>query len=225
MFYPVSPVDPATAQKMAQEYRRELVSAGYARAEVSSELVVVAPSTADVRLNVNAGERIRVADVKIDGDDGTGREALQALKARWLRRPAYSHAAVQTDIARVQSEYVKRGFVDAVVRLDHTNIIDNKAFITLAVRPGRRFAVQEDLCKCLHKERRAAEASGVVDFSARASVDESGALLATTHRGRSFTIRRIEFEGNHKFSDASIRRNLLLNEAGAARPAVASQKP
>jgi hypothetical protein len=113
---------------------------------------------------------------------------------------------------------VKRGYVDAVVRLDHTRIIDNRAFITFAVRPGRRFSVQEDLCRCIHTEREEAQKSGVIDFSARASVDESGALIATTHWGRSFTIRRIDFEGNRKFSDASIRRNLLLNEAEVLDP-------
>ena len=207
-------VDAATAQKIAQEYRRELEAAGYGHAEVTPELVVVAPSTADVRLKVDAGDRLRVGAVLLDGDhDEIGRKALQALRSRWMRPAGYSDAALQSDLARVQSEYVKRGFVDAVVRLDHTKIVDNRAFVTLAVRPGRRFSAQEDLCKCLHNERRLAERLGVVDFSARASVDESGALIATTERGRSFTIRRIDFEGNRKFSDASIRRNLLLNEA------------
>lgn len=207
-------ITPSRARGMAQEYRRQLISAGYTKAEVRPELAVVASSTADVRLHVNAGDRVRVRRVRVEGDlEDIGKGALQSLKPRWLRSPAYSTASVDADLARVQSAYVARGYADATVRLDHTETVGGKAVVTMAVRPGRRFAMQKDLCECLHRDREAAESMGVVDFSARASVDDTGVLTATAHPGRSYTVGRIEFEGNRKFSDASIRRNLLLNEA------------
>ena len=65
----------------------------------------------------------------------------------------------------------------------------------------------------MHKDRKEAEALGVVDFSARASIDEFGVFTATATPGRSYMISRIDFKGNRRFSDSSIRRNLLLNEA------------
>ena len=49
-------VTPARAQSMANEYRRGLVSAGYPDAVVTSELVVVGPSLADVKIHVTAGK-------------------------------------------------------------------------------------------------------------------------------------------------------------------------
>lgn len=207
-------IDPARARAIAEEYKRQLVAAGHPDAEVRPQLAMVAPSVANLRLHITAGDRVRVKRVHIEGDtDNLGRSVLQAIKPRYLRSPAYSTAAIEADMARIRSAYIARGHVDAAVRLDRTQVREGRAEVIIAVRPGRKFAVQDDLCNCLHAERKLAEAAGVIDFSARATVDQSGVLTATPSPGRSYTIGRIDFAGHRKFSDAAIRRNLLLNEA------------
>lgn len=212
------PIHAARARAIGWEYQRQLRTAGWIYAEVTPELVVTGPSVADVRLHVSAGARVRVGNVQIDGDPGFGRKALRELKRRWLRSPTYSTAAVEGDVARVQSALVARGYVDAVVRLDHTEVVGGKADISLLVQAGKRYPVRGDLCECLAEERRDAEKRGVIDFSARASIDAAGMLTAHSSGGRSYVVRRIEFTGNRRFSDASIRRNLLIQEAELLDP-------
>jgi surface antigen-like variable number repeat protein len=83
------------------------------------------------------------------------------------------------------------------------------------------FASRE-LCACLFAARRDAEKRGVIDFSVTLAVnrvDEGEAsepeadLTATVDEGRSYTVGRIEFVGREKFSEAVIRKNLLLSES------------
>ncbi|MCU1273619.1 MAG: outer membrane protein/protective antigen OMA87-like protein, partial [Bryobacterales bacterium] len=78
-----------------------------------------------------------------------------------------------------------------------------------------------DLCTCLFTARREANRRGVLDFDVRLDIrrtaDSPGAmpaadLTAGVEEGQPYRIRRIEFTGNHRYGDATVRRNLLLNE-------------
>jgi hypothetical protein len=64
------------------------------------------------------------------------------------------------------------------------------------------------LCGCLFRQRRDAERKGIVDFSA--SLDESG--VPEVQLGKPFTVGRISFFGHKRYSDSTVRRNLLLDE-------------
>jgi hypothetical protein len=73
------------------------------------------------------------------------------------------------------------------------------------------------LCSCLLNARRAAERSGVLDFSASLNIERVGDpatadLSAAIKAGPSYRAGRIEFIGNHRYTDAAIRRNFSLDE-------------
>lgn len=72
----------------------------------------------------------------------------------------------------------------------------------------------DDLCRCLFDLRREAEQAGILDFSVSLAVTpvetsdplaKQVDLFATISRGQPYRIRRIEFEGNKRFSDSTIR--------------------
>jgi outer membrane protein insertion porin family len=93
---------------------------------------------------------------------------------------------------------------------------------SILTKPAGEVFASKDLCACLFKARREAEKRGVIDFSVRLAVnriDEGDGtepeadLTATVDEGRQFTVGRIEFVGREKFSEAVLRRNLLLNES------------
>ena len=56
------------------------------------------------------------------------------------------------------------------------------------------------------------DAEPVVRHYIRPVENEDVDLAATTERGRQYRVGRIDFIGNHRYSDATLRRNLLLDE-------------
>ena len=100
--------------------------------------------------------------------------------------------------------------------------VARKGAKSILMKPASEVFASKDLCACLFAARRDAEKRGVIDFSVRLSVnriDEGDGtepeadLTATVDEGRSYTVGRIEFIGREKFSEAVLRRNLLLNES------------
>ena len=83
-----------------------------------------------------------------------------------------------------------------------------------------------ELCSCLRQAQQEAEKEGRVDFSVRAEVwladgpsagkpvaaDQWVALRARIETGSPYTVGRIEFRGNHNYSDSTLRRLVVLNE-------------
>ncbi len=84
-----------------------------------------------------------------------------------------------------------------------------------------------DLCAALFAERRDAESRGIIDFSAQLNVQRTddgpeenptATLRAEVDRGQPYRIRRIDFAGNKHYTDAFVRRNLLLDEGDLLDP-------
>jgi outer membrane protein insertion porin family len=82
-----------------------------------------------------------------------------------------------------------------------------------------------EACNALLAERRKAERAGVIDFSARIEVRELedgptaaadgrkwADLTATVDRGPVYRIGRIEFRGNRRVADTTVRRAFLMDE-------------
>ena len=79
-----------------------------------------------------------------------------------------------------------------------------------------------DLCSCLFTARHDAERRGILDFSAKLNVERAGAeapgtspvadLTASVIEGRPYRVGRITFTGNRRYADATVRRNLVLDE-------------
>jgi len=162
----------------------------------------------------------------------------------WRMFPAYNPDAVDADLNRLRSLYISKGYFDANVRFDSAAIRGNSAIVTLDVQSGLQYRVREwtvtgapvptapvhpaggllragDLCSCLFAARRDAERRGILDFSAKLSMQPAGAVPGTSPvadltagvvEGRPYRVGRITFSGNRRHTDAAIRRNLLLDE-------------
>jgi hypothetical protein len=134
----------------------------------------------------------------------------------WRLLPAYSAEAVDGDLARLRSLYLSQGYFEAKLRLDSTEIQGRNASIVIRIESGPRYPGATrpcDLCAGLLRERREAERRGILDFSATVAPRPDGRDLTTTiQRGSVYRVGRIEFSGNHHYSDATLRRNFLLEE-------------
>lgn len=159
----------------------------------------------------------------------------------WHIRPPYNPELLQSEIGNLRSFYYRHGFFDAAVRLGSIETGDNKARVGFTIQSGPRYIVRDfrlaganglreipiqrdgsfpvkNICRALFEERREAQTAGVLDFGATIEVRpalerrDEASLIATIQRGRPYEVGRIEFRGNKTFSDAAIRRAMLLDE-------------
>ncbi len=241
-----TPIDEARAHAIAGQARDELQARGFRDPVVESKLVPFVGKQVDLRLMVDAGGRVRARAIEFVGDPGLDpqelRGALHALRVKrvtppipglwggWRMFPAYSSEALQSDLARLQSLYLARGYLDASVRVDDVAIRKNEASISIRVEAGSRYRVRSaaigddpvdatspgDLCPSLLAAQREAEQQGILDFSvtldARQTADSAVDLETMVDRGRPYRVRRIDFIGNHRYRDAMLRSTLLLEE-------------
>ncbi|HLG96235.1 MAG TPA: POTRA domain-containing protein [Bryobacteraceae bacterium] len=245
-----TPMDRARAHEAARRTQEELRAEGFQNAEVNYKLTPFMGRQVDLTLTVDPGQRVRVKQLNFEGDVALNPKdlthALQALRSHrvmppipgiwsgWRLLPAYSPEAVESDLGRVQSLYLSKGYLDVNLRLDDIHVSHGDANITVHVEAGQRYRVAAasidgvaadvntpgDLCPSLFSARRAAEKQGIADFSVR--LDATGAdaayaapsvdLAALIDRGRPFRIGRIDFSGRQHYSDAVVRRNMLLVE-------------
>jgi hypothetical protein len=215
-------LDRRRAQAVALEARKQLAAQGYSDAQVTPELVPVATGKADLHLIITPGGRIRVKNIQFAGDSALDSaelpQALQALRIRhilgWPLWPAYSTEAVDADLARLRSLYLSKGYFDANVRLENTEIHGKEAQVSIRVEAGPLYQLKQrpcDLCASLFRARREAENRGVLDFSATVTL-RGAHLTPTIERGSVYRVGRIEFSGNRHYSDATLRRNFLIEE-------------
>ena len=206
-----TPIDLLHAHEIALGAQRQLNQQGYQNARVQYELKPAPLSQADLRLQVDIGDDIKVKAVHFDGD-AAARGDLRALRARrmlfWRWLPAYNQEAVDADIARIRSSYLAKGFLDAEVRPGPVEIHGKDAEVTIVTEPGEAHAIDSYLCSSLLGQRREAQGRGILDFQARLERDRGVAV----ELGRPYRVGRIEFTGNHHYQDATIRRNFLLEE-------------
>ena len=227
-----TPLDHDQAQRIALEARKQLRAEGYPNAQVEPEIARLDRNQADLRLRIESGDRLRVKRVEFEGEPGLDprelRGALRALRVRrvlgWRLLPVYSAEAVDADLARIRSLYFLKGYFDASVRLEQTEIQGKETQLTFRIASGPLYQVRNsplgaDLCSCLLAARRDAEREGILDFNATLNVESvedaprSTADLTTRFdHGESYRVGRIQFVGNHHYSDATLRRNLQLEE-------------
>jgi outer membrane protein insertion porin family len=253
-------VSPLRAHEIAHEAQKRLTSEGYLGARVDSSLLPVSRHAADVQLTVRAGKPVDVRAVEFAGQTGLDAKELgnvlrdlritrmlpgiHGVWDGWRIFPAYNRDAVDTDLNRLRSLYMSKGYFDANVRFDGATIHDNSAIVTVDVQSGPQYRVREwtvtgtrvpmapvhpsdgvlragNLCSCLFTAHRDAERRGVLDFSAKLNMrradggpDTSPAadLTASVTEGRPYRVGRVRFTGNRRYTDASVRRNLLLDE-------------
>src|SRR5712692_4958508 len=179
-----TPVNRPRAHEIALEARKQLQARGYLDAQVDYSLTPFAGSEVDLRLSITASGPMRVKEVAFAGSPGLDskelRRALRTMKIRrvlgWPLFPTYSPDAIDSDLARLRSLYLSKGYFDADARVDDVNIHGRDARIRVVVQSGPLYRVRNspwpihDLCPCLFASRREAERQGVLDFSASLNV-------------------------------------------------------
>ena len=207
---PLTPIGLLDAHTLARDAERQLRAEGYANARVTYSLRPRGNGDADLKMKVDPGNSLRVKQVSFEGDDRM-RSSVKALRIHrilfWRLLPSYSDQAITDDAARVRAAYVGKGYFDARVT-DHVEWIGKDARVTFAVQPGTLYPIQPQLCTSILSERRESERLGVLDFTAK--LDAEGEPQFT--RGPSYRVGRIEFTGNHRFSDSAVRGNFLFDE-------------
>lgn len=175
--------------------------------------------------------------------------AIPGVFGGWHLRPGYSDNAVDYDVANLKSFYYARGYFDAEVKPGPSDTSTERATLNFDVRAGESYAVREiniigadgtrqirpahgdrfpvrDVCKALLLERRKAEKTGVLDFTAKIEVRElpdsaipGGALskkwadlTATIQKGQPYRVGHIDFYGSHSFRDSTIRKAFVFDE-------------
>src|SRR5262245_11442202 len=153
---------------------------------------------------------------------------LQKLRSSYIAR-GYLDA-----VATVDSITLKENLASISIRLvpgstyevESVQISDNRLPASSAGIPTPLATPElpiEKLCRCLTEKRSQSERSGVVDFGTRLVIQRSDhdgnphsgqgvSLAARIETGPAYTVRRIEFRGNHQLSDLTLRHALLLSE-------------
>src|ERR1039457_6497765 len=161
--------------EIALDVERQLNAKGYTGAAVDYDLAPFAENSVDLRLTIHQGESVRVKDVEFDGEPGLDvkelRGALRALRVprivAWRLLPSYTPEAVDSDLARLRSLYLSKGYFEATVRLSDSEISGRDARVRILVESGPLYRVQRwatrtglfqsrDLCSCLFAARREA---------------------------------------------------------------------
>jgi len=221
-------IDSQAAQQVAASVRKQLESTGYPDATVSSRLLPAGSGKVDLNIHVDKGQAVDIQAVTFSGNLGMRtsdlRRALRATKSKtilppvpgiwkgWHLRPGYDQHAVESDASNLRSFYYQRGYFDAEVRVASVRVDQGKAWIGYAIDSGphSEFSARA-ACREFFRERRDAERTGVLDFSARIERRDAS-IRKSAERGRAYRINRIEFRGNHTFSGDILRRSFLLAE-------------
>ncbi len=222
-------IDRERAHEVALDAEKQLHDRGFPNARVAYELMPAVHDEVDLKLKIEAGDAVRVREVVFTGGAAVPpaepRRALHALRPRrilprvphvwngWWLLPAYTQSAVDADVARLRSYYFFKGYFDSDVQATAVDVSGTSARVEIEVHAGPRYAaVPPDFCSTLFRQRRAAERAGVLEFSAAATVDAAGQLSWRTEQGRPYRVGRIEFIGNHRYRDAFVRRNFVIDE-------------
>jgi outer membrane protein insertion porin family len=211
-------LDEERAHQIAREAARQLEHHGYTNPKIREEIVPKGNGWADLHLHVTPGEDLKVKGVDFQGDDRF-RDQLQALKPTtilphflflpgWRLLPGYNESGADSDIARIQSAYLRQGYLDAVVRPGDLKIRGTDVRVGINADPGPKSTLSPDLCSALLVERRDAQKQGILEFTARYDTEHG----LSVERGPVYHVGRIEFSGNHHFSDSTIRKNFVLDE-------------
>lgn len=223
-------IDQDSAWALARNLERQLRGEGYAHARVHFDLVPAGHRKADLHLDVDAGDRYTVWRTAFTGDPSVPVEELEkALRATRVKpvlagllhsRPAYSEDAVEADVQRLRSFYTSLGYLDARVGFGGEEYQGDHVSLTYSVDAGRRYEVEgfpaRAVCRCILEARQQADREGLIDFkpALRAVATAPGKvdLRSENDLGEPWYVSRISFSGNHKFSDTTLRRALVLDE-------------
>ena len=215
-------IDRERAHHIAVEARKEVQERGFTNAQVTYELTPARHDEVDLKLKIDAGAAVRVGQVEFAGDTAIPtaelQRALRALHPKrilpgWRLLPSYTQSALDADVSRLRSYYFFKGYFDANLQATDVDTTGTSTRVRIEVQAGPQYGpAPPGFCSALFAERRAAESEGILDFTAIASVDSPSHLTSRTELGQPYRVGRIEFSGNRRYSDAFVRRNVVLDE-------------
>ncbi len=149
--------------------------------------------------------------------------ALQRLRSNYVSR-GYLNATASVETTEFKESLASISIrVDpgTAYRLDSVQVLDGTTPSYADMLPSP-FSLK-DLCHCLLEKQADAELMGTPDFEVRLSVrpilsdeppwtDQTVSLTAHTTFGLPFKVRTIEFQGNHRLGDSTLRQAFLLSE-------------
>jgi outer membrane protein assembly factor BamA len=153
-----TPITRLRAHQIAYQAEQSLRSDGFRAATVDYDIVPFIGQKVDLRLNIDAGERVRVKEVSFTGDTEFDpkelRGVLRSLKIKrvipgipglwngWHLFPGYSPDTIQGDLALLRSYYMSKGYYDATVKLDDVEIAQKSAHVKIQVQAGQLYHVR-----------------------------------------------------------------------------------
>jgi Surface antigen variable number repeat len=153
-----TPMSRLRAHQIAYQAEQDLRSDGFRTATVDYDLVPYIGNKVDLRLNIEAGERIKVKKVDFTGDTAFDpkdlRGELRSLKIRrvtppipgvwagWHLYPGYNPDGVQGDLALLRSYYISKGYFDANVKLNDVQVAKKEAHVKIQVDAGQLYHVR-----------------------------------------------------------------------------------
>ncbi len=186
---------------------------------------------------VRADERERPAVVKEIEFSGnlafTPKQLQKSMRATrgdtmipflWRSRAPFTGEALDSDLLRLKSHYLSHGYFDAEVRTANIRRDGRNVTVNISIDAGQRYEAPKtrELCECLLDARRQAWRDGRIDFAAVLRVAEAGGnrayLKAGLQPGPRYRVGRIEFLGNKRVSDSTLRRAMALDEGAAFDP-------
>jgi len=222
-------IDDVRAHEVAMEAQRQLQARGFSQAHVQYTFVQPANDVADLTLHVDPGPGIRVKHLEFEGDLGlTPQELTHHLRTLrthrilfWKLLPDYTPDRIDYDVAHLRSLYLSKGYYDVRIGARDAEINGKDADVRLWIESGPRYDGAPEpraMCGSFFKARRATAREGVLDFTAVMHVElpsePGGAAHVTTETrlGPKYHVGRIEFTGNRRTPDSTLRRNLVLDE-------------
>jgi outer membrane protein insertion porin family len=222
-------IDEGRARALARDLEKQLRQEGFAQGRVHFQIVPVGYKRAKLHFDVDRGDRYTVWNTLFAGATGVSAGELErALRATRVKpvlwgmfhsRPAFSEEAVEGDAQRLRSFYTGRGYFDARVVPGEVSYQGERVTVHYQVDAGERRELTSPpaaMCGCLFQARRAADREGRTEFTAklRVSLDDAGkaTVLPALNEGEPWYVRRISFQGNHKYSDSVLRGALVLAE-------------
>ena len=147
---------------------------------------------------------------------------MALLRSFYMSR-GYFDATVKADDVAIEHKaaHVKIQVESGQLYHVRTWQVSGNGVPTTVVHPLNGLMRSQNYCSTLYVARRQAEHEGILDFTANMQVQPTAestpeapeADLATTiERGSPYHVGRIEFNGNHHFSEAAVRSNFLLDE-------------
>ncbi|MDX2175760.1 MAG: outer membrane protein assembly factor [Candidatus Sumerlaeia bacterium] len=143
------PVGPAAREELQSALRRFYSRAGYRRPliQVNAEPVEGEPGKVDLFVVVDEGERIRIDDLRFEGNESISafwlRMRLQNTGSWFVFDSYYDERAFETDLRTVEAVYRDRGYLDARARRGDFKYDEAKATVTpvIVIEEGPRYTV------------------------------------------------------------------------------------